>query len=257
MPATFTPTDVERDKKRRVEDGDNGNGRRPPTDKRTGGGGDNDNWHERPQGRRGPREKLGRYRLAVFFALAGDLMFFIAIVSAFFVSQSSGRFDAYNNYINEWLPTAIPPVLWLNTAILVFSSVTIEIARRRMFREKFVMEEWLGLGRPITRGASPWLSATIVLGFLFLAGQWLAWNQLALQHVFFRSNPSSHFFFLITGIHGVHLLLGLAALIGALVALYRSRQLENRQILVDCAAWYWHSMGVFWIFLFSLLAFFQ
>lgn len=257
MPATFTPTDIERDRRRRVEDGDNGNGRRPPTDKRTGGGGDNDNWHDRPQGRRGPREKLGRYRLAVFFALAGDLMFFIAIVSAFFVSQSSGRFDAYNNYINEWLPTAIPPVLWLNTAILVLSSATVEIARRRMFHEKFVMEEWLGLGRPITRSATPWLSSTIVLGFLFLAGQWLAWKQLALQHVFFRSNPSSHFFFLITGVHGAHLFFGLAALITALVALYRSRQLENRQILVDCAAWYWHSMGIFWIFLFVLLAFFQ
>lgn len=257
MPATITPTDVERERKRRVDDHDNGSGRRPPTDKRTGGGGDGDNWNDRPQGRRGPRERLARYRLAVFFALAGDLMFFVAIVSAFFVSQASGRFDAYNNYVNEWLPTTIPPVLWLNTAVLVLSSVTMEIARRRMFEETHVMEEWFGLGKPTSARAVPWLSGTVFLGFVFLAGQWLAWQQLAVQHIFFRTNPSSHFFFLITGIHAIHLFLGVAGLIAALVGLYVSRQMETRQILVDCSAWYWHSMGIFWIFLFVLLAFFQ
>jgi cytochrome c oxidase subunit 3 len=261
MPAIFTPTGTEQDKKRRVDDHDSGNGgRRPPNgnkDKRTGGGGDNDNWNSRPQGRRGPREKLTRFRLAVFFALAGDLMFFVAIVSAFFVSQSTGRFDAYNNYINQWLPTTIPPILWLNTGVLVLSSLTMEIARRHMFREVDVMDEWLGLGKPSTRNAMPWLSATVFLGLVFLVGQWIAWQQLAVQHVFFRSNPSSHFFFLITGVHGIHLVLGVAALVGALISLYTSRQMENRQVFVDTAAWYWHSMGIFWIFLFILLAFFQ
>ena len=261
MPATITPIGTEHEKKRRVEDHDSGNGgRRPPNDKndkRTGGGGDNDGWSNRPQGRRGPHEKLTRFRLAVFFALAGDLMFFIAIVSAFFVSQNTGHFDAYNNYINQWLPTAIPPILWLNTALLVLSSFTIEKARRHMFREVDVMDEWLGLGKPSTRNAMPWLAVTVILGFLFLIGQWIAWKQLALQHVFFRSNPSSHFFFLITGVHGAHLILGIAALAGALTALYTSKQMENRQIFVDTAAWYWHSMGVFWIFLFARLAFFQ
>ena len=261
MPAIISPIGTEHDKKRHVDDHDSGNGgRRPPNgnkDKRTGGGGDNDNWNNRPQGSRGPREKLTRYRLAVFFALAGDLMFFVAIVSAFFVSQNTGRFDAYNNYINQWLPTAVPPILWLNTGVLILSSFTIEIARRHMFREVDVMDEWLGLGKPSTRNAMPWLGGTVFLGLLFLVGQWIAWQQLARQHVFFRSNPSSHFFFLITGVHGVHLVLGVAALIGALVSLYTSKQMENRQVFVDCAAWYWHSMGIFWLFLFALLAFFQ
>jgi len=119
------------------------------------------------------------------------------------------------------------------------------------------MDEWLGIGKPSTQSAMPWLSATIVLGLVFLVGQWIAWKQLATQRVFFHSNPSSHFFYLITGVHGVHLVLGVAALIGALIALYTSRQMENRQIFVDCTAWYWHSMGIFWVFLFSLLVFFQ
>jgi cytochrome c oxidase subunit 3 len=257
MPSTITPINTEWEKKRRLDDHDSGHGRRPPTDKRTGGGGDNDNWNDRPQGKRGPREKLSRARLGLFFALAGDTMFFVAIVSAFFVAQSSSHIDAYNRYINEWLPTAIPPILWLNTAVLLLSSVTMELARRTMFRENDVMDEWLGLGRPLTRRALPWLGATTVLGLLFLLGQAEAWRQLGIQHVFFASNPSSHFFYLITYTHAFHLFLGIGALGASLIALYVSRQLETRQILVDCTAWYWHTMGLFWVFLFALLAFFQ
>ena len=257
MPTTITPTSTEPKPKRHLEDHDHGSGRRPPTDKRTGGGGDNDNWNDRPNGRRGPRERLVRYRMGIFFALASDLMFFVAIVSTFFVSQSTGHFDAYNNYVNEWSPTLIPPILWLNTVVLILSSITMETARRRMFHEVDVMDEWLGLGKPITRAAIPWVAATVVLGVVFLVGQWIAWTQLATQHVFFLSNPSSHFFYLITGVHGIHLILGIFGLFAALTGLYVSRSLETRQIMVDCVSWYWHSMGIFWLFLFTLLVFFQ
>src|SRR5450756_905183 len=197
MAPTITPIDSERDKKRRLEDHDHGSGRRPPNDnrdKRTGGGGDGDNWNKQPAGRRGPRERLGRFRLAVFFALAGDLIFFIALVTVFFVSQSTGHFDAYNRYINEWLPTTVPPVLWLNTVVLLFSSISMEVARRRMFEESHAMEEWLGIGRPTSRRAAPGLALTIALGMLFLVGQALAWKQLASQHVLFASSQSSQFF---------------------------------------------------------------
>jgi cytochrome c oxidase subunit 3 len=257
MPATITPNRTEPDKKRRLEDHDNGSGRRPPTDKRTGGGGDNDNWNDRSQGRRGPNERLRRYRMGVFFALASDLMFFIAIVSTFFVNQSTGHINAYNQYVNEWIPTAIPRLLWYNTAVLILSTFTMEMARRQMFRENDVMDEWLGLGKPSTHRTLPWLTATILLGLAFLAGQWAAWRQLAVRHIFFRTNQSSHFFYLITGVHAFHLFLGIAALLAAFIGLYVSRQLETRQILVDSAAWYWHAMGTLWIFLFALLAFFQ
>jgi cytochrome c oxidase subunit 3 len=126
-----------------------------------------------------------------------------------------------------------------------------------MFQENDVMDEWLGIGKPITRRAFPWIAATSFLGLVFLAGQSLAWHQLALQHVFFKSNPSSHFFYLITYTHAIHLFLGITALATTLIALKVSRSLESRQILVDCTAWYWHTMGLFWIFLFALLAFFQ
>ena len=106
MPTTLTPPEI-RKPDRDVFEGDNGSGRRPPhppIDKRTGGnGGDGDNWNNRPQGRRGPRERLSRARIGLFFALFGDLMFFIALVSVFFVTKSTGHFDAYSRSVNEWL----------------------------------------------------------------------------------------------------------------------------------------------------------
>jgi len=252
MPATFTRTPAEIDRK------DTGIGGKPPVDRRpTGGGGGDDNWDNHPQGRRGPRELLTRYRLGVFFALAGDLMFFIALVSAFFVRQNAGHFDPRDNYVSDWHPLAIPPILWINTAILLLSSLTIEVARQHLFHEVDVMEEWLGLGRPAVRRASPWLVGTVVLGFMFLAGQWIAWQQLASQGLFFGTNENSHFFYLITATHGIHLVLGIVALEAALCALFLLRRVEMRQIVVDCTAWYWHTMGIFWAFLFVLLTCFQ
>lgn len=253
MPATFTRNQVE------IERKDPGTGGKPPLDRRpTGGGGDGENWGDHSDGRHGPRELLIRYRLGVIFALAGDLMFFVALVSAFFVRQSTGHFDVHDNYINDWRPLAVPTILWFNTAVLLLSGLTMEMARRQLFREIDVMEEWLGLGRPAVKRAAPWLGATLVLGTLFLAGQWIAWVQLTQEGFRFMStDPSSHFFYLITGIHGLHLVLGILALAGALIGLFTLKKIEYRQVAVDCTAWYWHTMGLFWVFLFVLLEFFQ
>lgn len=253
MPATFTRNQAE------IERKDPGTGGKPPLDRRpTGGGGDGENWGDHSEGNHGPRELLIRYRLGVIFALAGDLMFFVALVSAFFVRQSTGHFDVHDNFINDWRPLAVPTILWLNTAVLLLSGVTMEVARRHLFREVDVMDEWLGLGRPAVRRAAPWLIATLVLGLAFLGGQWIAWEQLVQEgYRFLSSDPSSHFFYLITGIHGLHLVLGIFALAGALIGMFTLKKLEYRQVAVDCTAWYWHTMSLFWIFLFILLEFFQ
>lgn len=252
MPATFTRTPAETDRK------DPGFGGKPPLDRRpTGGGGDGENWENREPGRRGPREMLSRYRMMLFFALAGDLMFFIALVSAFFARQAGGHFTAANVWVLDWRPLALPPVLWINTAVILVSGVTMEVGRRQLFREIDVMEEWLGLGRPTVRRAAPWLIATVALGAVFLAGQWIAWKQLVAEGVFFASNPSSHFFYLITGTHAAHLVLGILALGICIAALFMLRRMETRQVAVDCAAWYWHTMSFFWFFLFGLLLFCQ
>ena len=252
MPATITRVPVDTERKYP------GIGGKPPVHHRpTGGGGDGENWDKRPQGRRGPRELLGRYRLGLFFALVGDVMFFAALVLAFYVQQHAGRIHAGDTYLLDSKPFSLPPILWINTALLLLSSVTMERTRRHLFREMDVMEEWLGLGKPVVRRATPWLIATAALGGLFLVGQWIAWSQLNMEGVFYASNPSSHFFYMITATHALHLLLGVLALAAAGLTLFLAKRIEVRQIAVDCAAWYWHVMGILWVFLFGLLIFGQ
>jgi cytochrome c oxidase subunit 3 len=261
MPSTLTPSPGSRvrenDRDRHDDFGDHGNGRRPPTDKRTGGNGDGDNHNNRPSGGRQPRQRLMQARIGLFFALGGDLMFFIALVSVFFVDKNTGHINTAGHYVKEWFPTVLPKILWLNTAVLLLSSISAELARQSMFREDDIMDEWIGLGRPITRRATAWLSVTLALGIAFLAGQWMAWRQLAAKGVFIGSNASSKFFYIITWAHASHLALGVLALITALVVLHRSRQIATRQIFVDATAWFWHAMGALWIFLFLLLEYGQ
>jgi cytochrome c oxidase subunit 3 len=263
MPTIFTPPQVDRphkaDPQRDPGESDHGSGRRPPIDKRTGGNdsGDGDNWSNRPTGSRGPRERLSQSRIGIACALAGDMLFFIAIISAFLVTRSNGSFNAHGVWTYPWHATVIPHILCLNTIVILLSSVAAEFARRSMFREEDAMDEWIGLGRPTSRRAAIWLSITLVLGIVFLAGQWVAWQQLAAQNSYLRANASSHFFYIITITHAVHLFLGLAGLIAALATLRVSRQFATRQVWVDTTIWYWHAMGALWIFLFILLEFFQ
>lgn len=252
MPTTYTRYPVETERK------DTGIGGKPPVDRRpTGGGGSGDDDEWKKMGRSGPRELLKRFRLGVFSVLAGDMMFFLALAVMFFAHQGTGHLDPRNGeFIGDWHPVQLPPILYLNTAILVLSSLTMEIARRHIFHELDVVEEWLGMGRPAVRRTVPWLIVTLLLGGLFVAGQWNAWTQLTHQGFAFDrwATPAIYFFYLITGIHAAHLVIGILVLTACLASLGFLRKVEYRQIAVDCVSWYWHAMGLAWVLLFGLLA---
>ena len=183
-------------------------------------------------------------------------MFFVMLVVLFFARQAGMHMDPQSHeQIGDWHPVLLPPILYLNTAVLILSSLTMELARRNIFREIDVLEEWLGLGRPALQRTLPWVAATLALGGLFLAGQWTAWKQLTAQGFAFDrwSTPASYFFYLITGLHAAHLTIGLIALLVCLCATGFLRRIELRQIAIDSAAWYWHAMGVAWLLLFGVL----
>jgi cytochrome c oxidase subunit 3 len=255
MPSIFTPIPAE------VERKSPGTGGKPPVDRRPtggGGGGGDDDWRSP---RRGPRDALNRTRAFVFFMLAGDMMFFVVLVILFYARQAGTRMDPQTlQQIGDWHPILLPPILFLNTAVLLLSTLTMERARRHIFREFDVLEEWLGLGRPALRRTLPWLAATLVLGLLFLAGQVAAWRQLSAQGFAFEHwavTPASYFFYLITGLHAAHLVIGVLALIFCLSALSRLKRVESRQIAVDVTSWFWHCMGFAWLVLFTVLIFGQ
>ncbi len=169
------------------------------------------------------------YVTGIWVALASILMFFLALTSSFIVRKGTGQ---------DWQPFELPRVLWGTTALLLASSVTIERARR-------------ALAAGARAVYSRWWTVTTMLGIFFLAGQLVAWSRLWAAGVFLATNPSSSFFYLLTGTHGLHLLGGLVAL--AYVGARSRRPWPAERAAVTATSIYWHFLGALWVFLFLLL----
>jgi cytochrome c oxidase subunit III len=170
------------------------------------------------------------YFTALQMGMAAIVMFFMALASSYIVRKGIG---------GDWQRTPLPPVLWWNTAVLLASSATIVVARRK-------------LGARLTEQFRTWWWVTTGLGLLFLAGQVVAWRQLAAAGMLLATNPSSSFFYLLTAAHGTHLAGGILALF--YVAFRRwSRSRISQATAAELTAIYWHFMDGLWVFLFVLL----
>jgi len=172
------------------------------------------------------------YQLGMWFALIGVVMLFAAFTSAMVVRRGMS-FD--------WVSIALPRVLWLNTGILIASSLTLEFARHSLAERA-----------PIN--FIRWLTATVVLGLGFLAGQLVAWRELAARGVYLATNPSSSFFYVLTATHAVHLAGGVLALGYVVFRAVRMARGWQRRTALDVTAIYWHFMDALWIYIFFLLA---
>jgi len=208
------------------------------------------------------RDRLRRYRIGMFFALAAVVMLFVSFTSAYIVRQGVGTWsDASARYVTDWQPITLPPILWINTIILLASSFTVAMARRALAR-KLKASPRHGAS-PVTapgliadnQRSIPWLGITFVLGAGFLVGQLLAWGQMRHLGIFVGTNPSSSFFYVLTGTHGIHLLGGILALAYVGVTSLLRKPLVTRFLVVDVTALYWHFMDFLWIYIFALLHF--
>lgn len=202
---------------------DIGGGKKPPSGDDGGdSGGD---------GRRVPGASSARkYAIAIALGMVAILMFFMALAAAFLVLRTtSGRFGALH----------LPVLLWVNTFVLLASSGTLELARKRLaaadgnaFRKMWAI--------------------TTVLGIAFVLGQGIAWWQLVVAGVYGSSSLAAAFFYVFTVAHAVHLFGGLCALL--YVGFRKFRQAEiARAAAVEVASYYWHFMDGLWLFLLALL----
>src|SRR6201993_1201117 len=228
-------------------------GHKPPAPPVTGGGDDGRSGDVPDYGAR-----LRRARLGLICGIATDGMVFISLTSAYIFRRGLPTFQGESNsYVRDWGSVDLPWVLLgVNTAILLISSATMELARRKAARQAALAPvksiPGVSLG---SEWRFPGLGITVVLGFSFLAGQWLAWGELHNRGFYVNTNPSSSFAFLLTITHAVHLTGGMLALLWAATASLLHKPVEARRIAVDITAWYWHFMAVLWIYIFALLGF--
>ncbi|HTT20496.1 MAG TPA: cytochrome c oxidase subunit 3 [Candidatus Sulfotelmatobacter sp.] len=226
-------------------------GQKPPAPPITGGGDDGRGGDVPDYGAR-----LRRARLGLICGIATVGMVFISLTSAYIFRRGLPTFQGESNsYVRDWGSVDLPwLLLGINTAILLLSSISMELARRKAARQAALAPVTSIPGISLGEEKNfPWLGITVVLGFAFLVGQGLAWGELHNRGFFVSTNPSSSFAFLLTVAHALHLAGGMIALVWASSASLLHRPVEARRIAVDITGWYWHFMAVLWIYIFALL----
>lgn len=167
--------------------------------------------------------------LGVFLAVTGSL--FALFASAYTMRIHMGA---------DWRPLPVPFLLWPNTVVLIASSMALHRAQAAA-----------GGGR--MDGARNALLVGGGLALVFLAGQLMAWRQLDAAGYFVSSNPANSFFYLLTAIHGLHVMGGLVALARATGKAWRTADPGRVRLSVELCAIYWHFLLVVWLVLFALL----
>ncbi|MBS1855229.1 MAG: cytochrome c oxidase subunit 3 [Acidobacteria bacterium] len=195
---------------------------RPPLPPDVQGG-----WGDGGGNYEGRGSSRGAAYIGIYVLLAASGMMFAAFASAMVVRRGLG---------DDWVSLHKPPVLWVNTVILLLSSIALESARRAL------------RNRNRDRFTSRWTAGT-VLGLLFLGGQAFAWLQLRSAHVYAATNPSAAFFYIITASHAIHLIGGMVALTYVDVQAFRLRLGPAKRTAIDVSTVFWHFLDVLWLFL--------
>jgi cytochrome c oxidase subunit III len=176
-------------------------------------------------------------RTGIWVGLAAIAMSFAALTSALYVREGSGYSD--------WTHIGLPPILFFNTLALVLSSITLERARHSV--ATFMRGQESARSVPML-----WLDATMLLGLVFVVGQYFAWLKLRSEGLYLPTNPNSSFFYVLTGVHVVHVLGGLGGL-SRVILKFRSATNPLRRSTLDATSYYWHFMGLLWIYLLFIL----
>jgi cytochrome c oxidase subunit III len=231
MPGTSVIDDIELI----IEDIRGSGGGKPPSrhdDGDDGNDGGNAGGERQPEPRPASPKK---YSTAIALAMLSILMFFMVLTVAFVVLR-------FNN-LHTWAAIRLPGILWVNTAVLLASSATLELARRKLQVDSL-------------RGFKRMWALTTILGIVFLAGQVAAWRHLAAEGVYMTPRLSSSFFYVFTALHAAHLLAGICALLYVGLRNFAAARV-SRFVAAQVTSYYWHFMDGLWLFLLALLYFGQ
>ena len=182
---------------------------------------------------RAPGDQLapqGVYPIGLAGLVVTVAMLFTAFTAAVLVRRTGA----------DWVRVPLPPILWLNTGVILLSSVAVERARAAARSDA-------------VQRIGEWLAAAALLGLLFLAGQLAAWRALVSQGILLGSNPHAAFFYMLSAVHGAHVLGGLGALGWTLRRARAGAYRAGRHTALTHVAIYWHLVGGVWLWLLATL----
>jgi cytochrome c oxidase subunit III len=158
------------------------------------------------------------------------VMLFAAFTSAYLVRKAEGN----------WVEFQMPSLFSYSTGVLILSSLSMHYSLIAAKKDQF-------------NALRISISITFVLGLLFLVMQFFGWIQLVEMNVYFVGNPSGSFVYVLSGLHGLHLVSGLIVLIFALVAAFRLKINAKQLNQIKICATYWHFLDALWLYLFVFL----
>lgn len=182
------------------------------------------------------RKPLGMHpkKFALWLFMVSVIMIFGALTSAYIVRQAEGN----------WMDFELPSMFWVNTAVILLSSLTIHWAYLAVKKDKL-------------EKAKVAISITTILGAAFLIGQYLAWMQLVSNDVHLvgrdSTGVSGSFLYIISGLHGAHVVSGVIVLLFALIAVFKMKTHSRNLAQIEMSATYWHFLGGLWLYLFVFL----
>jgi cytochrome c oxidase subunit 3 len=166
------------------------------------------------------------------------LMTFLAVatsVFALFISAYTIRMDE-----PDWRPVAEPGLLWVNTAVLILASIAYHWTRNAVVKGQ-------------DNRIKPGLTASGMLTILFLLGQLVAWRQLIDAGFYADTNVANAFFYLLTAVHGLHMLGGLWVWLQSTIKVWTGADSDSVRLSIELCTVYWHFLLLVWIVLFGML----
>ncbi|MDH4166488.1 MAG: cytochrome c oxidase subunit 3 [Gammaproteobacteria bacterium] len=181
----------------------------------------------------------GAARTGLWVFLAVVTSFFALFITAYLMRMSPELVKGVD--LRDWRPVTEPRILWANTVMLVLGSACMQIASSSLQHRQFDL-------------ARVGMYAGGFFAIAFLAGQWLAWRQLLAAGYYAAGNPANAFFYVLTGLHGLHLLGGLFVWARSAGMMAQGRAISGAtQLGVELCTVYWHYLLVVWLVLFGLL----
>ena len=167
------------------------------------------------------------------------LVIFLGVASILFSLFTVSYFMRME--LPDWTPMSDPAQLWFNTGLLVISSVLFQWARNisSSDSQKNIMTAFIGAG---------------VFAILFIAGQLVSWGNLQAAGFYVASNPANSFFYLLTGVHGLHLLGGLWVWSKSSIRLLTSGKPHDIRLSIELCSMYWHFLLIVWLIMFAILS---
>jgi cytochrome c oxidase subunit 3 len=177
-----------------------------------------------PLGDRGKR--IHPHKFIMWVAIGSILMMFAGLTSAFIVKSNQ----------TNWVEVVIPKMFWISTAVIIISSITVQMALRS-FKQREMNQYRLLIG------------VTLLLGVAFVVLQWLGFQDLWAQRITFKGAGAGQFLYVIFGLHAIHVIGGIIALLVMFIQAFIGKTKLYSSVPVEVAAIYWHFVDVLWVYL--------